>query len=184
MKGKKGGKKKGKKKSSKSKGPPPEPFIYDLLTIDQLKQSQDEFVRCRLCNTEVTLLNFEIPSLCTNSTLASIKHAIQTRHAGAVYDVILFKDSPRPEYMIYDTDHSTLRDIGVRGATGGNCEDYPTLTLFYDFPPQHSDDPLLTMMTGGDLMKRAVAAGSTHPPTHHPNARREKKKSQLGVEVG
>mmetsp|Transcript_30594 Transcript_30594/g.66759 ORF Transcript_30594/g.66759 Transcript_30594/m.66759 type:complete len:211 (-) Transcript_30594:293-925(-) len=172
---KKGGKKKGSKAT------------VVLTTFDYIAPGAAElgiqdigYISLSIKMCEMVHLSFEWEVVPTVVTIAGIKDSIRARHGGTVTGVILYKDMISQNNMLPDEDSMSLQDIGIEGGPYmGDPGALPHITLFYDFPTQELDCPILN-----DTPYEAVPRYMPVPDAKHESARRREERKKDAVAGG
>lgn len=97
-----------------------------------------------------------------------------SEHQHVVFCVLGMKPRELCFYILLDRQWWSSERLNTFAS--GSEDDIPIVTFYYDFPPQHSDDPLLTMMVSGTMND-----GSTKQSSQTPQVDIKKnRKSPLG----
>eukprot|EP00227_Mantoniella_beaufortii_P011904 CAMPEP_0197585302 /NCGR_PEP_ID=MMETSP1326-20131121/7644_1 /TAXON_ID=1155430 /ORGANISM="Genus nov. species nov., Strain RCC2288" /LENGTH=164 /DNA_ID=CAMNT_0043149783 /DNA_START=208 /DNA_END=699 /DNA_ORIENTATION=+ len=158
---KKGGGGGKKKKKGGAKGPV---STFEMPSFDEIfalvPQQQVEFVDLSLRFASLAHLDFEWHGCPTLVSLGAIKASIRARHNGGLATVQLYRGHVHASCLVNAAgvpDTTTLKDVGVVGSVPGRLgedgepEGIPKIVLYYNYPVEEFNDPLL--MAGFDVCK-------------------------------
>lgn len=179
--GKKGGGKK--RKGGKTKGAKAVVSMFEMPDMAEIfglmPQQRVEFVNLSLRFASLAHLDFEWHACPTLVSIGTIKESIRSRHNGGVATILLYRHRVHESCLINGPgvpDSTTLKDMGVEGVRlggGGEGEEegHPQLVLFYNYPAEEFEDPLLMagfteckprfLPMDDDVVEAAAAATST-----------------------